>query len=170
MSSQSGQREKGETLLSLHFPLKRLLLTEMQDWGTHAGGSCTADLCPHRCQSSFPRCKERKRYTSRKPFHSSISLFVFFTYINISVRKQQSVSFHHAVKDTPNKIGEVRLLLPKYSHLFLNHIHDNCCIHFLHLCLCERNLGRNYLDNVFLIFLVYSTLFVQSHYDSRGRF
>jgi len=105
-------------------------------------------------------------------------LFVFFTYINISVRKQQSVSVYQVVKDTSNKTEEVIVLLPKcpwnkvllFSYLFLNHIHANCCFHFLHLCLCERNLGRNYLNNVFLVFLVYSTLFVQSHYDSRGRF
>lgn len=31
--------------------------------GAWTGSSCSADLCPHRRQSSFPRCKERKCYS-----------------------------------------------------------------------------------------------------------
>lgn len=53
--------------------------------------------------------------------------------------------------------------------LFLNHIPTSSCIYFLQYCLGERKLGRNYLNNVFLIFLVYSTGFVQSHYDRRWK-
>lgn len=77
---------------------------------------------------------------SRQHFPNNIILFVFFTYINVSVRKQQSVPFHLAVKYVSNKMGAGMLLLPKYlqnemltfSYLFLNHIHTNCCICFLH--------------------------------------
>lgn len=158
-----------------------MLLTEQQGagWRGWSSSPCPAD--PPQCCSQSPFCGDTRKEdvtASRQHFPSNIILFVFFTYINISVRTQRSVSFHLAVKYISNKMEAVMLLLPKYlqnkvltfSCLFLNHIQTNCCIRFLHPWLCERNLGRNYLNNVFLIFLVYSTLFVQSHYDSHGRF
>lgn len=173
-------KRKG-TLLFLHILLKWLLLTKQQDAGLWECGP--AAPVQHISASSAVRApswdaREDSGTASRQHFPSNIISFVFFSYISISVRKQQSVSFHQRMKGDSNKIGKVMLLLPKYlwnkvlpfSYLFLNHTRANCYIHFQHLCLCERNLGRNYLNNVFLIFLVYSTLFVQSHYDSHGRF
>lgn len=173
-------KREGEDSFPSAFCPEMGLLREQQGagWRGWSSSPCPADPSQWCCQSPSWKIRKEDITASRKHFPNNIILFVIFTYINTSVRKQWSVSFHPAVKYISNKMGAVMLLLPKYlqnkvlafSCLFLNHIHTNCCILFLHPWLCERNLGRNYLNNVFLIFLVYSTLFVQSHYDSHGRF
>lgn len=96
---RDGAKRKGKDSSLSVLLLKWLLLPKHRDAGLgERGPAAPAQRISARTAARAPSRDARKENVtaSRQPFPSNIMLFVFFTYINISVRQQQSVSFHQS--------------------------------------------------------------------------